>query len=110
MANIKPLESINDVSDMDVEPAIGDKVSAKCKGSRKSYPGKIRKRNSNGTFDIEFDDGDRDREVPLKNIEMKKSMKDESQSVSYQRGDKVSARCKGSKSFYPGKIKSATGL
>jgi len=46
----------------------GDKVEARCKGSKKHYPGKIFMDNRDGTYDVKFDDGDRDREVPKSSI------------------------------------------
>merc|ERR1712054_208750 len=46
----------------------GDKVEARCKGSKKHYPGKIFMDNRDGTYDVRFDDGDRDREVPKSSI------------------------------------------
>merc|ERR1711871_1342976 len=46
----------------------GDKVEARCKGSKRMYPGKIFMDNRDGTYDVKFDDGDRDRMVPLASI------------------------------------------
>ena len=39
----------------------GDKVEARCKGSKKHYAGKIYLDNRDGTYDVKFDDGDRDK-------------------------------------------------
>ena len=38
----------------------GEKVEAQFKGRGKHFPGKIRKVNGDGTYDVLFDDGDRD--------------------------------------------------
>ena len=38
--------------------SVGDRVEAKCRGWTKHYPGKIKRKNRDGTFDITFDDGD----------------------------------------------------
>jgi hypothetical protein len=38
----------------------GDKVEAMFKGQGKHYPGKIQKVNSDGTYEVLFDDGDKD--------------------------------------------------
>lgn len=46
----------------------GDKVEARCKGSTRRYPGKIFMDNRDGTYDVKFDDGDRDRNVPKRSI------------------------------------------
>lgn len=85
----------------------GDKVRAKCKNSSKFYSGEIRAKNRNGTFDVVFEDGDRDREVPLENIQSLD--KSSGRTAQFRKGDKVSAKCKGSRSYYPGKIKADNG-
>ena len=41
---------------------------ASCKGSKKQYAGTIFKDNRDGTYDVKFDDGDRDRAVPERGI------------------------------------------
>ena len=46
----------------------GDKVEAQFKGSTNYYPGEIRADNRDGTYDVAFDDGDRDRMVPERSI------------------------------------------
>merc|ERR1711920_788246 len=89
----------------------GDKVMAQCKGSRQFYPGKIRSDNGDDTFDVMFDDGDRDRRVPLRGIKSaEKSPRrhgrdDDSSDAEPQlkKGDKVEAKCKGSRQHYPEK-------
>ncbi|RLN64318.1 hypothetical protein BBJ29_004232 [Phytophthora kernoviae] len=49
--------------------AEGDKVNARYKGGLKSYPGKILKARLDGTFDIQFDDGDVELRVNSSSIE-----------------------------------------
>ena len=44
-------------------------MQAACKGSKRKYPGKIVRDNGDGTYDVKFDDGDRDRAVPKRSIE-----------------------------------------
>jgi len=46
----------------------GMQVESRYKGSMKYYPGKIRAANRDGTYDVAFDDGDRDRMVPQGSI------------------------------------------
>ena len=48
----------------------GEKVSVNYGGKGKYYPGKISRKNSNGTYDIEYDDGDRERGVKRSNIKV----------------------------------------
>ena len=43
----------------------GDAVEARYKGSRHHYPGRIARDNGDGTYDVKFNDGDRDRAVPV---------------------------------------------
>merc|ERR1711871_1333719 len=95
---------------------VGDKVEARCKGSKKHYPGKVAKVNRDGTYYIMFDDGDRDLEVPERAIKStaRESLRQQDRSsdddspddggAKYRVGDKVEARCKGSKKHYPGKV------
>ena len=93
----------------------GDKVEAQCKGSRKQYPGTIMADNRDGTFDVKFDDGDRDREVPERSITKvsgdRASARGDERALTgsggkrgqpgshgkLEVGDKVEARCKGSR-------------
>ncbi|GMI29033.1 hypothetical protein TeGR_g2542, partial [Tetraparma gracilis] len=41
----------------------GDKVEARYRGGAKFYPGKIARVNGDGTFDINYDDGDKEEDV-----------------------------------------------
>ena len=58
----------SDDDDEEDKIAAGCKVDAKCKGSARFYPGTVMRDHRNGTFDVKFDDGDRDIEVPRKSI------------------------------------------
>merc|ERR1719473_959001 len=97
----------------------GDKVEARCKGSKKHYPGKIFMDNRDGTFDVKFDDGDRDREVPKSSVKKLggRSVPEERpisgsgtrSSVAQAQtklsvGTPVEARYQGRTKYYPGKI------
>jgi hypothetical protein len=46
----------------------GDTVEAHCKGSAKYYQGKVRAVNRDGTYNVAFEDGDRDKMVPKRSI------------------------------------------
>ena len=52
----------------------GDKVEAKL-GGRSRRPGKIRKAHADGTYDVEMDDGERERNVPAEHIRKAKKSK-----------------------------------
>ncbi|KAL3661533.1 hypothetical protein V7S43_013293 [Phytophthora oleae] len=55
--------------------AVGDKVNARYKGGTKSFPGTITKVRMDGTFDIEYDDGDTEQRVKISSIELIPSSK-----------------------------------
>ena len=42
---------------------VGDKVEARYRGKARYYPGRIGRANLNGTYDIDYDDGEKEREV-----------------------------------------------
>ena len=105
-------------SDTGDQLVTGMKVTAKCKGSTRFYPGKVKTDNGDGTYHIVFDDGDRDKEVPLRNIKLpdgskptagsdvKKGNKSDNENTpKFREEERVNAKCKGSAKFYPGKIK-----
>ena len=96
----------------------GTEVEANYGGKGKWYKGKIDRVNSNGTFDIKYDDGDSERRVDksrvraLKKSKKKKKKKKGSDSDSgsdddskkLERGQKVEARYGGKTKWYKGKI------
>ena len=45
------------------QPEVGQKCTAQFKGRGKFYPGKVAKVNSDGTIDVDFDDGDKDKDL-----------------------------------------------
>ncbi|KAH9090216.1 hypothetical protein LEN26_018976 [Aphanomyces euteiches] len=71
-----------------------DIVEAKVTGSDKYFRGKIVKCRTNGTFDILFDDGDKEKGV----------VKDSIRSIQLNKGDAIEARFGGKESFFPGTI------
>ena len=46
----------------------GDKMEADYKGKGKYYPGKISRKRLNGTYDIAYDDGERETNVDARSI------------------------------------------
>jgi hypothetical protein len=92
---------------------LGDKVEARCKGSTKYYAGKIRSDNRDGTYDVSFDDGDRDKMVPKRSIKKVgggggggggRSGGGDDDDDGLFVGAQVEAKCKGSSKHYPGTI------
>jgi hypothetical protein len=71
---------------------VGAKVEAKCKGSSKYYPGTIAKENSDGTYCITFDDGDKDLEVPQRNIKGAGSFPRDKHERKFEEGENKKAK------------------
>ena len=57
------------------EPRVGDSCTAQFKGKGKFYPGKIAKVNSDGTVNVDFDDGDKDRYVDMRSVKLVENKK-----------------------------------
>ena len=84
----------------------GDKIEADYRGRGKFYPGKISRDRGDDTYDIDYDDGERETRVSKRLIRKK----DRSRSRSprgggrLREGDKIEARYRGREKYYPGKI------
>ncbi|GMF29595.1 unnamed protein product [Phytophthora fragariaefolia] len=109
---------------------VGDKVNAKYKGGLKAFPGKIVKPRLDGTFDIEYDDGDMEQRVKRSAIELilgaknpdakpslekddifgdsdsdgKSKMRDDKKSRTLKIGDVIEANFKLKGKFHRGKV------
>ncbi|KAG3087787.1 hypothetical protein PC122_g8685 [Phytophthora cactorum] len=67
------IEAEEELSSQDKKPesfTVGDKVNARYKGGLKRFPGKILKVRMDGTYDIEYDDGDTELRVKSSAIEL----------------------------------------
>ncbi|POM77784.1 hypothetical protein PHPALM_4774 [Phytophthora palmivora] len=87
----------------------GDKVEAQYKGKSRFYPGVISRCRLNGTYDIDYDDGEKETGVAAELIRLvgKKSggdSDDDPKQKKFKEGDKVEAQYKGKSRFYPGVI------
>ena len=51
------------------ELEVGFKVEARYKGKSRFYPGRIKRKYMNGTYDIDYDDGEKEMGVPLELIQ-----------------------------------------
>ena len=47
---------------------VGDKVEARSKGGAKYFAGRITSKNRDGTYDIKYNDGDEERNIPARSI------------------------------------------
>ena len=92
------------------------KVEANYRGRGRWYPGKIKKERLDGTYDVDYDDGEAESRVPAEMIRVKDANlvgedKDRSMSRSkapilrLEEGMKVEANYRGRGRWYPGKIK-----
>ena len=79
---------------------VGEKVEARYRGRSRYYPGKIRSINSDGTYDIDYDDGDKEKKVKTVHIRHRPLP------GGYAVGEKVEAKWQRGSSYWPGKISS----
>ena len=92
----------------------GVKVEARYKGKSKYYPGRISRVRGDDTFDIDYDDGEKETRVARELIRVlgaasgKNTGSDEADTA-LSVGSKVEARYKGKDKYYPGRITKARG-
>ena len=103
-------EYIKEVGGRDSSPARGRlregaKVEARYRGRSKYYKGKIARDRGDGTFDIDYDDGEKETRVLEEYIKGMDSDDDDQRGRGRLReGAKVEARYRGRSKFYPGRI------
>ena len=96
-------------------PREGDRVEGNYRGRGKYYKGRIARVNLDGTFNIDYDDGEKERGVSEANVcsvggeaasESRTNGRGNRKTGALQRGDRVEARYRGrGTKFYKGKIK-----
>ncbi|CAM9694653.1 unnamed protein product, partial [Pylaiella littoralis] len=83
----------------------GDKVEARYKGRSRYYPGRIARVHRDGTCDIDYDDGEKERMVePALVRAVGDGQAERVGSDRLEEGMKVEARYKGRSRYYPGRI------
>ncbi|KAH9106756.1 hypothetical protein LEN26_014503, partial [Aphanomyces euteiches] len=80
---------------------VGQKVEARYKRRQKYYKSKIARVRLNGTYDIEYDDGEKETNVDK---EMIRPLPDLIEIQHFEEGDAVEAQYDGKSRFYPGMI------
>jgi hypothetical protein len=84
----------------------GDKIEARYKGRERWYAGVIRRVNRDDTYDINYDDGERELSVAADLIRLAGSASSSSRAATVLReGDKIEARYKGRERWYAGVIR-----
>ncbi|CAM9385942.1 unnamed protein product, partial [Sphacelaria rigidula] len=86
---------------------VGARVEAKYKGRARYYPGKIARVHRDGSFDIDYDDGEKERMVDRSLIRVLQATEGErrrSQHKRFEEGMRVEARYKGRSRYYAGTI------
>ena len=89
------------------ELKLGCFIEARYRGKNKYYPGKITRCRFDGSFDILYDDGDRELGVTKELIKAKNESSEtipKIDSENFKVGDIIEARYRGKNKFYPGKI------
>ena len=90
----------------------GDKIEADYRGRGRFYPGKISRDRGNDTYDIDYDDGERETRVAKRLIKKKGGSRSPSPKRGRNKlreGAKVSARYRGRSKDYPGRIERDRG-
>ncbi|ETP53031.1 hypothetical protein F442_02032 [Phytophthora nicotianae P10297] len=80
---------------------IGDSVRARCNGGSRWFPGKISKVHRDGTYDVEYFDGDIEKKMASTDVE---AAKKDNKLEKFAVGDKVKARYKNGSKLFSGKI------
>ena len=92
---------------------VGDEVEARYRGNRKYYSGKIARKRFDGTYDINYEDGDKETRVARELIIAKTAATVNGPNEMIQGldcietliiGTRVKARYRGKSKFFPGKI------
>src|SRR4029078_3640058 len=89
----------------------GAKVEGNYRGRGKWYPGKIKRDRGDGTFDVDYDDGEQETRVEQSNIRLIGGTGRGGRSASppadrIEEGSKVEGNYRGKGKWYPGRVKS----
>ena len=89
----------------------GDQIEADYRGRGRFYPGKISRDRGDETYDIDYDDGERETRVAKRLIKKKGGSRSPSpkRGRKLREGAKVQARYRGRSKFYPGRIERDRG-
>jgi len=104
-------------SDSGAAPKLGDRVEAKYKGGSKWYKGEITRVNVDGSYNINYDDGDQERRVPAQNVRLagggmsnsprrgvSRGASESDGAGDFELGSRVEAKYKGGSKWFKGEI------
>ena len=89
--------------------SVGAKVEARYRGKSKYYPGKIAKDNGDGTYDMDYDDGEKESNVAAALIKASAAAAPTGTGGAFAVGAKVEARYRGKSKYYAGVIAKDNG-
>ena len=81
----------------------GDAIEARYRGRSKYYKGRIRRDRGDGTFDIDYDDGEQETRVLEEHIRPRGGGREVSV-PKFRRGERIEARYRGRAKYYRGRI------
>jgi hypothetical protein len=84
---------------------VGDKVEANFAGRGRYFPGKIFKVRDDGTYDVDYDDGETEKRVQAQWIRLLDPVQIPSIARKWQQGDRVEVNYRGKGKWFPGKVK-----
>ncbi len=105
-----PSRGYNDSEDGDIPLEEGTKVEGNYRGRGKWYPGRISRKRANGTFDIDYEDGEKELNIDsimIRKLEKSPSLSRGRRNDSNRRleeGMKVEGNYRGRGKWYPGRI------
>jgi uncharacterized protein (DUF427 family) len=97
------------ISDHKTKFEEGSKVEANYRSRERYFPGKVRRSRGDGTYDIDYDDGESELKVKESDIRLGEGDKQESSKPKLEEGMKVEANYRSRGRFFPGKIRRDRG-
>eukprot|EP00953_Heterococcus_sp_UTEX-ZZ885_P010886 6325-Heterococcus_DN1.PRE.2 len=110
---VRPVGATSAKADVTVQLREGDKIEARYKGRERYFPGTVKRVNRDDTYDINYDDGERELGVEARfvlligsiNANSSSSKPSRAATVQLREGDKIEARYRGRERWFPGVIR-----
>jgi len=94
---------------VDTKFYVGQDVACLYQGGEDAYAAVVAAINTNGTYEIHYNDGDVEHEVPEENLRTIKQEEEEEEVSKFKVGDEIGARYNGGEDWYPGVIVKVNG-